>query len=67
MGHLRLEWKGVVFDLGYLHIDLLEIGMDGESEAVEVVYDIVCNEEMRGDFVAVFDHVHEFLNAWIVA
>ena len=53
--------------MGYPPVDLLKIGMDGESESVEVIDDVVSDEEMRGDFFAVFNHVHELLNGWMVA
>ena len=38
--------------------------MDGDSEAVEVINDIVSDEEMGRHFFVVFNHVHEFLNTW---
>ena len=44
---------------------MLGIGMDGESETIEVVDDTVSEEEMRRDLLPVFDHVHELLHGWV--
>ena len=65
-GASLLERQIVVSDLVVTEVDLLKIGMDCEPESVEVVDDIVCDEEMSGDILSFFDHVHELLYGGVV-